>query len=92
MPASQFFAMHREIARHKAVYWSRLADIAVIPSCDPSYYRSLKEDLKREILGWDEMPERVDEPKVEPQKPMESDKDETKGAMINLFAMARRFA
>ncbi len=87
MPASQFFRMHEQAARLQATYYSRMADIAAIPAYDAQYYRSLKEDLRNEILGWDDPP---DLPEREPSKQMDPSAVETKNAMTAIFEAAKR--
>lgn len=87
MPASQFFKMYDQAKKLQAIYYSRMADIAAIPAYEATYYRSLKEDLRNEILGWDDPP---DLPEREPAKQMDPSAVETKNAMTAIFEAAKR--
>jgi hypothetical protein len=92
MKASQFFLMHKQAKRIQAIFYSRLADIAAIPMCQPGYYKSLKEDLKNEILGWDDPPEMTQEELLTAnvERQWDTSAVETKNAMTAFFEAAKR--
>jgi hypothetical protein len=81
--------MHNQAKKLQAVYYSRMADIAAIPAYEASYYRSLKEDLKNEILGWGDPPDMPEE-SFTPSKQMDPSAVETKNAMTAIFEAAKR--
>ena len=81
--------MHDQATKLQATYYSRMADIAAIPAYDSKYYRSLKEDLRNEILGWDDPPE-LPEETVKTSKQMDPSAVETRNAMTAIFEAAKR--